>query len=59
MGKQPVIRPGERFFYTSGCPLSTPTGNMRGFYTVRTASKQNLKVKVPLFFLRPKNIPYS
>ena len=53
IGKQPVIRPGERFIYTSGCPLSTPTGNMRGTYTMKTASDKKLKVKVPLFFLSP------
>mgnify|MGYP001380333309 CR=1 FL=1 len=52
IGKQPVIGPGERFSYTSGCPLSTPTGNMRGKYTMKTAEKQ-MSIKVPLFFLRP------
>jgi ApaG protein len=53
IGKQPVIRPGERFVYTSGCPLATPTGSMRGSYVMRTASVKSLKVKVPLFFLSP------
>jgi ApaG protein len=24
VGKQPVLRPGESFNYTSGCPLTTP-----------------------------------
>ncbi len=32
VGKQPVLQPGETFEYTSGCPLSTPVGTMRGVY---------------------------
>ena len=27
VGKQPVLRPGECFNYTSGCPLATPDGS--------------------------------
>ncbi|RCS58606.1 Co2+/Mg2+ efflux protein ApaG [Parvibium lacunae] len=32
VGHQPLLRPGEHFEYTSGCPLATPTGSMRGSY---------------------------
>ena len=32
VGEQPVLRPGESFQYTSGCPLKTSTGVMRGTY---------------------------
>jgi ApaG protein len=32
VGEQPVIEPGEAFEYTSGCPLQTPVGSMRGSY---------------------------
>ena len=32
VGKQPVLRPGESFEYTSGCPLGTPFGVMEGTY---------------------------
>lgn len=32
VGEQPVIAPGEAFEYTSGCPLPTPFGSMRGTY---------------------------
>jgi hypothetical protein len=28
VGKQPILKPGESFEYTSGCPLSTPFGVM-------------------------------
>jgi ApaG protein len=30
VGHQPLLKPGESFEYTSGCPLPTPTGSMRG-----------------------------
>ena len=30
VGEQPTLKPGENFQYTSGCPLSTPTGFMVG-----------------------------
>jgi len=32
VGEQPVLAPGESFEYTSGCPLTTPTGTMHGTY---------------------------
>src|SRR5437867_184431 len=32
VGKQPVLRPGQAFEYTSGCVLPTPCGSMRGTY---------------------------
>lgn len=32
VGKQPLIGPGETFEYTSGCPLATAVGTMRGTY---------------------------
>ncbi len=32
VGHQPTLTPGKSFEYTSGCPLSTPFGSMRGTY---------------------------
>jgi len=32
VGQQPLLAPGESFEYTSGCPLPTPVGTMRGIY---------------------------
>jgi ApaG protein len=32
VNKQPVIKPGESFEYTSGCPLQTRFGVMEGTY---------------------------
>ena len=32
IGEQPRLDPGESFEYSSGCPLTTPFGSMRGSY---------------------------
>ena len=32
VGEQPLLRPGEKYEYTSGCQLETPVGTMRGAY---------------------------
>jgi len=32
IGEQPVLKPGQSFEYTSGCPLPTPFGFMKGEY---------------------------
>src|SRR5678815_2608036 len=34
VGKQPVLKPGESFEYTSGVPLPTPSGFMTGSYGI-------------------------
>ncbi len=34
VGYQPVLKPGEEFEYTSGCPLSTPVGTMHGEFNM-------------------------
>ena len=36
VGQQPVLAPGESFEYTSGCPLSTAFGMMKGTYHMVT-----------------------
>ena len=40
VGEQPVISPGESYSYTSGCPLNTPTGSMRGLYEVENQGNE-------------------
>jgi len=32
VGNQPLLQPGESFEYSSGCPLPTPVGTMKGSY---------------------------
>ena len=53
VGKQPIISQGESYSYISGCPLVTPTGNMRGHYHMASDSGKRFDIKIPLFFLRP------
>ena len=51
VGEQPVLNPGERFRYTSGCPLSTPSGLMVGVYSMVDESGARFDVDVPAFSL--------
>ncbi|MCR2745041.1 Co2+/Mg2+ efflux protein ApaG [Limnobacter parvus] len=51
VGEQPTLRPGERFEYTSGCPLPTPVGTMKGIYTFVGDGGEQFDVPVPEFLL--------
>lgn len=51
VGEQPVLRPGESFEYTSGCPLTTPSGIMVGHYAMRTDGGEAFDVAIPAFSL--------
>jgi ApaG protein len=51
VGKQPTLGPGERFEYTSGCPLGTSSGFMTGFYTMESREGELINVEVPAFSL--------
>ena len=52
VGEQPVLEPGESFEYTSGTPLETPSGIMRGLYhMVRPGGGGDFDVVIPTFSL--------
>lgn len=51
VGAQPVLRPGECVRYTSGCPLATPSGAMRGTYQMVTEDGADFEVEIPAFSL--------
>ena len=52
VGEQPVLEPGQSFEYTSGTPLSTASGFMRGAYhMVVTATGEAFDVSIPAFSL--------
>ena len=52
IGQQPTILPGQTFEYTSGTPLETPSGFMKGAYhMVVTSSGENFDVEIPAFSL--------
>ena len=51
VGKQPVLQPGESFSYTSGCPLTTPTGIMAGHYLMVSERNETFHAEIPAFSL--------
>jgi ApaG protein len=51
VGKQPVLKPGEKFAYTSGCPLSTPSGIMVGTYQMQNEAGELFSIAIPAFSL--------
>lgn len=51
VGLQPMIKPGDSFSYSSFCPLTTPTGYMRGSYVMRTPKGDEFEIDIPLFIL--------
>ena len=56
VGEQPVLAPGESFQYTSGCPLKTSAGVMRGTYQMVTADDGHFDVEIAPFALHE---PYT
>ena len=57
VGEQPVLRPGEAFEYTSGCPLNTETGIMVGTYEMETLDGERFDVDIPAFSLDAPDAP--
>jgi ApaG protein len=51
VGKQPVLKPGETFAYTSGCPLTTPSGIMVGSYQMQNERGELFSIAIPAFSL--------
>jgi ApaG protein len=49
VGEQPVLEPGQRFEYTSGCPLATPSGMMVGAYQMVNQDGEMFSVVIPAF----------
>ncbi len=52
IGEQPVLEPGERFEYSSGTPLPTPSGFMSGLYhMLRLQTDELFDIEIPTFSL--------
>lgn len=51
VGEQPTLNPGESYEYTSGTPLPTPSGIMRGTYQMRTPAGERFEIEIPAFSL--------
>ncbi|MBM3602830.1 MAG: Co2+/Mg2+ efflux protein ApaG [Alphaproteobacteria bacterium] len=54
VGEQPELEPGQSFEYTSGTPLTTPSGIMVGHYNMITRNGEKFEVEIPAF---PLDIP--
>ena len=59
IGKQPTIRPDNYFEYTSGTPLSTPSGIMKGTYQMKTPGGEKFEIEIPAFSLDSPHEPYQ
>ena len=55
VGDQPELSPGDSYQYTSGCPLSTPSGIMVGRYTMRGEGGEVFDIDIPAFSLDMPN----
>jgi len=51
VGEKPILRPGEAFRYTSGCPLKTPSGVMHGTYRMECENGETFEAEIPAFSL--------
>ena len=51
VGEQPVIKPGGSFVYSSGTPLGTASGFMRGSYQVQDPYGAGFDIEIPAFSL--------
>ena len=56
VGKEPELEPQQSFEYTSGCPLPTPFGFMKGEYEMEVcATGERFAVEVAGFPLRARD----
>ena len=51
VGRQPLLQPGEKFEYTSGTRLHTPTGTMHGSFFCVAEDGEKFDADVPMFVL--------
>ena len=57
VGEQPILNPGEAYEYTSGTPLPTPSGIMRGTYEMKTPTGDKFDIEIPAFSLDSPHQP--
>lgn len=57
VGEQPILAPGQWHDYVSGCPLSTPSGSMEGFYTFRVQGGNGAEIEAAIPFFPPPQQP--
>lgn len=56
VGKQPIMKAGESFEYTSGAVIDTPVGSMEGYYEMERENGERFRVPIAVFRLAVPNI---
>ena len=56
VGKQPLLRPGESFKYSSWYSLRTPTGVMYGTYQMVRPNGKRIEIEIAPFALKASNM---
>lgn len=56
VGKQPLLKPGESFQYTSGSSLTTPIGTMKGTYQMVAEDGTHFDAEIPEFVLAAPHV---
>lgn len=51
VGEQPVLHSGDAYEYTSGTPLTTPSGIMVGSYQMESENGERFDIAIPAFSL--------
>jgi ApaG protein len=52
VGETPVLKPGQKFEYNSGCNLTSELGTMKGYYTfINMLDSKEFRVDIPKFEL--------
>jgi ApaG protein len=51
VGEQPALKPGDAYSYTSGCPLTTPSGSMVGVFIMVGTDGERFEIAIPAFSL--------
>lgn len=59
VGQTPVLAPSQSFTYTSGCPLTTPSGIMVGSYQMQLPDGKLMNVAIPAFSLDSPSVRRS
>ncbi len=57
VGEQPRLEPGDAFEYTSGTPLTTPSGIMSGSYEMENEHGESFDIEIPAFSLDSPHQP--
>ncbi len=52
VGEQPILKPGQKHVYVSGCDIHSEIGFMRGFFTfIEMNSLEEFRANIPKFEL--------